>query len=144
MDPENTWFYYDNAGTYIHLLNDTYSKLNKRLDEYNKLPFITIGADMSDFLKDFWLQKYEIQHLEKPSDTNTLLEKITTTQKKHPVTIIFTDTPLSKETKEALKKKYNIITYTLARIEEDTSNWWYLRFIEKRINTFVEAYDTYD
>lgn len=99
---------------------------------------------MSDFLKDFWLQKYEIQHLEKPSDTNTLLEKITTTQKKHPVTIIFTDTPLSKETKEALKKKYNIITYTLARIEEDTSNWWYLRFIEKRINTFVEAYDTYD
>ncbi len=144
MDPENTWFYYDNAGTYIHLLNDTYSKLNKRLDEYNKLPFITIGADMSDFLKDFWLQKYKIKHLEKPSDTNTLLEKITTTQKKHPVTIIFTDTPLSKETKEALKKKYNIITYTLARIEEDTSNWWYLRFIEKRINTFVEAYDTYD
>lgn len=144
MDPENTWFYYDNAGTYIHLLSDTYSKLNKRLDEYNKLPFITIGADMSDFLKDFWLQKYEIQHLEKPSDTNTLLEKITTIQKKRPVTIIFTDTPLSKETQEALKKKYNIITYTLAKIEEDTSNWWYLRFIEKRINTFVEAYDTYD
>lgn len=42
LDPVNTGSYYDNAGVYIHLLQDTYSKLNLRLTEYNKVPFVLV------------------------------------------------------------------------------------------------------
>lgn len=60
LDPANIGFYYDNAGTYIHLLQDTYGKLKKRLDEYNKLPFVIIGSNTSDFVENVSLQKYVV------------------------------------------------------------------------------------
>lgn len=144
MDPKNVWFYYDNAGTYIHLLQDTYNKLTKRLNEYNKTPFIIIGDDMTDFLGNFWLEKYVLWYFKNYDDLDSLVEKISRLQKKQPVRIIFSEIPPSKEIISIFKKKLNITIYTLASVDEDTSNWWYLRFIEKRINTFVEAYDTYD
>lgn len=144
IDPDNIGYYYDNAWTYIHLLQETYDKLKKRLDEYNKLPFIIVGSSMDDFIENFWLKKYVVWHFDNFDELNKEMSKTENLQKKQPFHILFTDIIPSPYTIKTLKNKWWITIYTLADISEDTSSWWYIRFIEKRINTFVEAYDTYD
>lgn len=61
----------------------------------------------------------------------------------HFTTLISYESP-SKYLVDMLKKKFGIRIYVLPKIEEDTSGWGYLRFIEKRINTFIQAFDTFD
>lgn len=43
-----------------------------------------------------------------------------------------------------IEKTYSVTLYRLPQIEEDTSAWGYLRYLEKVADQFVRAFDTYD
>ena len=43
-----------------------------------------------------------------------------------------------------IEKTYHVTIYRLPSVEEDTSAWWYLRYLEKVADQFVRAFDTYD
>lgn len=143
VDPQNKWEYYDNAGTYTQLLRDTYKKLNNRLWEYNKTNYILVGENIDNFLDDFWLRKYAIWKISEYDNAVIFIKTVQDLQEKSPVSAIITSVELPSQIKSSLKKM-NITTYTLPDIQDDTSGWWYIRFIEKMVSTFVSAYDTYD
>lgn len=42
INPDYCGYYYDNAGNYVHLLDEMNKRLLKRINEYRKMPFITI------------------------------------------------------------------------------------------------------
>jgi hypothetical protein len=143
IDPQNKWIYYDNAGKYIHLLRDTYGKLNNRLGEYHKTSFVLVGENIDDFLNDFWLQKYAVWKIWNYKSSAELISILKKNQENSPITTIITEKNLPVQAVNALKKM-NIVVYTLPDIQDDTSEWGYIRFIEKMVSTFVAAYDTYD
>lgn len=43
-----------------------------------------------------------------------------------------------------LENLYHVTVYRLPQIQEDTSAWGYLRYVEKVADQFVRAFDTYD
>lgn len=137
--------YYDNAGTYIHLLEDTYTKLQERIHAYNQSQFIILGQNLDNFITDFWLTKYDAGKIfiEWKSE-NEILSEIISAEKTKKIWIIFVDPDTSKSLLSDIKNKTRMQIYTLPRLEEDTSGWWYIRYVEKMINIFVSAFDTYD
>lgn len=144
-NPTKKGTYYDNAGNYIHLLEDTYSKLKERIQAYNQTPFIIIGQNLDNFLSDFWIKKYSVGTIFLEWKTkNEIVEEAVMLTKAQKVWIIFVDTEISKDIPWELKKNTWAEIYPLAQLEEDTSGWGYIRYIEKMINIFVSAFDTYD
>jgi hypothetical protein len=80
---------------------------------------------------------------------NTLDELITQNEvpiflEENNVQSLFTSIPVSQKQAQILHEKYNITTYQLPSIEDDTSRWGYIRFAGKIMNDFVAAFDTYD
>lgn len=147
LDTDNKGYYYDQAGNYENNLKETYRKLQSRVNEYNKQSFLLFGdEDMSVFLKDFWLDK----NLIKQYPDNYLEEekqmKIKELQKvihERGVKIAFIKTSTKKDIVHLLEKSW-LTLYILHDIDEDSSAWGYLRLIEKRINTFITAFNAYD
>lgn len=144
-NPAKKGVYYDNAGNYIHLLEDTYSKLRERIQAYNQAPFIIIGQNLDSFLSDFWIKQYSVGAISLEwKMRNEIVEDAVLITKAQKVWIIFVDAGLSKDIIGELEKKTWAKVYPLAQLEEDTSGWGYIRYIEKMINIFVSAFDTYD
>jgi len=54
-NPQQRGYYYDNAGNYIQLLQDTLSNLTSLIQKYHPLPFITIGGNFDTFIRVFQL-----------------------------------------------------------------------------------------
>lgn len=64
-------------------------------------------------------------------------------QKNH-IQHIFVYAPIEDWEIRNIEKKYLVTVYRIAHLEEDTSGWGYLRYVEKIMNDFVRAFDTYD
>ncbi len=145
INPNKRGAYYDNAGTYIHLLDDTYTKLRERIQAYNQQSFIIVGQNLDNFLTDFGLQKHNSWTVSTEGKTNrAILDEIEAILQAKKVWIVFVDPDVSRDIITKLKEKTQIQVYTLITLEEDTSGWGYIRYIEKMINIFVSAFDTYD
>lgn len=147
LDGKNRGYYYDQAGNYENNIQETYRKLQSRINEYNKQSFLLFSdEDMSTFLWDFWLEKesikrYTSNYLWEEKQTRTKeLQKIIQDKK---IKIVFIKTNTGKETRAFLEKSW-LTLYTINDIQEDTSAWGYLRIIEKLVNTFVTAFNAYD
>lgn len=54
-NPDQRGYYYDNAGNYMQLLQDTLTALSSRIQKYHSLPFITVGGDFNTFIQTFKL-----------------------------------------------------------------------------------------
>jgi len=135
--------YYDNAGNYIYLLGQMKNRLSERLKEYHKSPFITIGGDFTEVVTLFELKKYHMRHyktVESFINDLTLPDFLKTQKIQH----VFIALPLENNSIRTLEKKYRITLYPVPTLEADTSSWGYLRHMEKIINTFIQAFDTYD
>lgn len=145
INPKRRGVYYDNAGNYIHLLEDTYSKLKERIQLYNQFSFIIVGQNLDYFLSDFELQKHNagILFLEWKTK-NQLLDEAKLIREKQKIGAIFADAKIPTDILSALRNETGWAIYILPELEEDTSGWWYIRYIEKMINIFVSAFDTYD
>ena len=145
INPARKWNYYDNAGNYVHLLNDTYEKLLERIQSYNQASFLILWANLDNFLEDFWLKKYSVGTIPLEWKTKSeLVTEIENTMKAKKVSIIFVDPDVSKDVISELNSKTQTQIYVLVHLDEDTSAWGYIRYIEKMINIFVSAFDTYD
>jgi ABC-type Zn uptake system ZnuABC Zn-binding protein ZnuA len=146
LDPKNRWYYYDQAGNYQNNIQETYRKLQSRINEYNQQPYLLFGKNMDVFLSDFWLQKNKIgdypnNYLGEDSKARTKeLQKII---KEKNITIAFVTTKTNKNITTFLKNSW-VTVYTLSDIWEDTSGWWYIRYIEKLINAYLTAFNSYD
>lgn len=57
---------------------------------------------------------------------------------------IFVTVPLSENDMRSVEETYGVTLYRIAPLQDDTSRWGYLRFVEKIMNEFVRAFDTYD
>jgi ABC-type Zn uptake system ZnuABC Zn-binding protein ZnuA len=142
IDPDRRGTYFDNAGDYVYLLSETYQKLSQRLQEYHQKDYTFIGSSLDDFLTDIDLKKHMTLRLEE-DDTEKLAAHIEAQEKVAPLSIIISQDELSPKTK-ALAQKMKLETYVLPNLSDDTSEWWYIRFIEKMVQPFIAAYDTYD
>lgn|GEM_PF-1297169 len=119
------------------------NRLSERINEYHKSSFITIGGDFTEVVNIFELKKHHKRHyktVESFINDPTLADFLKTEKIQH----IFVIPPLENKNVQTLEKKYRITFYSLPTLEADTSNWGYLRHMEKVINTFVKAFDTYD
>ncbi len=146
LDGKNRGYYYDQAGNYENNIQETYRKLQSRINEYNKQYFLLFSEEnMSIFLQDFWLEKsvqhYAPDYLREERHMRTKeLQKII--QDKN-IKIAFIQTNIDKSTLDFLKKSW-LTLYIINDIQEDISAWGYLRLIEKIVNTFVTAFNAYD
>jgi len=143
IDKKHHDYYHDNAGNYIYLLGEMKNRLSERINEYHKSSFITIGGDFTEVVNIFELKKHHKRHyktVESFINDPTLADFLKTEKIQH----IFVIPPLENKNVQTLEKKYRITFYSLPTLEADTSNWGYLRHMEKVINTFVKAFDTYD
>lgn len=146
LDGKNRGYYYDQAGNYENNIQETYRKLQSRINEYNKQSFLLFSEEsMSIFLQDFWLEKsvqhYAPDYLREERQMRTKeLQKII--QDKN-IKIAFIQTNIDKSTLDFLKKSW-LTLYVINDIQEDISAWGYLRLIEKLVNTFVTAFNAYD
>jgi ABC-type Zn uptake system ZnuABC Zn-binding protein ZnuA len=52
-DNAHPGYYYDNAGNYIHLINNLYETIQNRLSKYHKARFITLGGNFDTFVEKF-------------------------------------------------------------------------------------------
>lgn len=143
QDKAHPGYYYDNAGNYIHLINNLYETIENRLSKYHKARFITLGGNFDNFVEKFWLKEY---HFKKYSNTREFVSEkwIQDLLKKENIRHIFVSFPMTDADVRSLEQKYNITIYRLPQIEEDLSGWWYLRYLEKVSNKFIQAFDTYD
>ena len=142
-DPYHRGYYYDNAGGYVHLLEEMNKRLAGRINEYHHTPFITIWGNFDTFIEIFGLAKYHVKHY------NTLKDFIEEKGVKDflrskGIKNVFIHTPLRDYEIRDLEKKYQVVVYNLPFLKEDTSGWGYLRHVEKIMNDFVRAFDTYD
>lgn len=141
-DRDNRGTYYDNAWNYIYMLENLFERFSSRIKEYNYTPFITIGRSYSNFLELYDLGKYHIAHYE--TLEGFLADKKWEDRKNaNIIKTIFTPA-ITSTVRENIEKKYNVVVYPLAPLTEDTSAWWYLRYVEKIMNSFANAFDTYD
>ena len=53
LDTKHRGYYYDQAGNYENNIQETYKKLQARINEYNKQPFLLFSDDINVFLSDF-------------------------------------------------------------------------------------------
>ena len=143
ITPPLRWFYYDNAGNYIHLLTTTLTGFKTRIDKYKPLPFITIGDELTNFLQILGIEKYRVKHY-LSLDELTSDKKIAEFLKEKNVNYAFISGAMDAVKLTKLQKKYPLITYRVPDLEADTSRWGYIRFSEKMMNDFVAAFDTYD
>lgn len=143
VDPKNRGFYYDNAGTYIHRLTSTVEWLKSRIDEYSPLPFLTVGNGLDNFLDTFWLQKYHVKNYTDLSELNAD-KKIGDIIKNKSIWYVFISDESSNAAIKKLEEKHRVITYRIPRLDEDISGWGYSRLLEKIMNDFISAFDTYD
>lgn len=142
-DRNHPGYYYDNAGGYIHLIENLYESIQNRLWKYHKSKFITLGGDFESFVEKFWLKEYHFKRYDTIKDFTS--EKwIKDMLKKENINHVFVFFPLADWEVRHLEKTYNVSVYRLPQIEEDTSGWWYLRYLEKVSDQFVRAFDTYD
>ncbi len=143
IDPDNRGYYHDNAGKYIYNLNETERKLLSRIREYKSLPFITVWGDFENFTRTYWIQDYHTKHYANTSEfqADTELKKIILDKN---VDHIFIFSSIEDQHIQDMEKTYGVFIYRIPRIEEDTSAWWYIRHIEKTMNNFIQAFDTYD
>lgn len=146
LDSKHRGYYYDQAGNYENNIQETYRKLQARINEYNKQPFLLFSNGMSVFLSDFWLKEnaikiYPLNYFwwDKQMKMKEL-EKIIEDKK---IKIAFIKKDTDKEIINFLEKS-RLTLYTISDIDEDTSAWGYLRLIEKLVNTFITAFNAYD
>lgn len=143
VDPQNRGLYFDNAGAYIYLLNTTQARLSDRIKQYQPIPYLTVGTDLEYFIDIFWLKKYNIKNyanLDRLSQDKKVWEIIWDNQIKY----IFISEKISDSALSALTKKYGIFAYRVPELSEDTSQRGYIRLLEKIMNDFISAFDTYD
>lgn len=143
VDPENRGYYYDNAGNYIHRLLSTTESLQSRINWYSPVPFLTLGYGLQNFLDTFWLQKYHIKNYKTLSELSSD-KKLWDLIKNKSIRYIFISDDSNSAAIKNLEKKYNIIAYKLPSLNEDASSWGYSRLLEKIMNDFISAFDTYD
>jgi ABC-type Zn uptake system ZnuABC Zn-binding protein ZnuA len=53
IDPQNKGIYFDNAGNYIYLLNNTQARLLDRINQYQSIPYMTVGVGLDYFIDIF-------------------------------------------------------------------------------------------
>lgn len=142
-DPRRQGYYYDNAGNYTHLLQTLNESTQTRFWKYHKVKFVTIGAGFESFTAFFWLSDYHFKNYINVwsfvSD-KSIKDSLKSQEIKH----VFVSLPLSDMQVKDLEKRYHVTVYRLPHIEEDTSSWGYLRYVEKISDEFVRAFDTYD
>ncbi len=143
VNSDYCWYYYDNAGNYVHLLDEMNKRLLNRINEYRKMPFITIWGDFENFLLNFWLTDHRLKHYETTKSFLSDRGSKDFVQKNH-IQHIFVYAPIEDWEIRNIEKKYLVTVYRIAHLEEDTSGWGYLRYVEKIMNDFVRAFDTYD
>jgi ABC-type Zn uptake system ZnuABC Zn-binding protein ZnuA len=143
-NPTQRWLYYDNAGNYIHLLNTTLNWFKTRIEKLKPTYFITIGDDLSNFLRILGIENYRVKNYENLSlffsdkETQTLITE-------NSVNSIFTSISINEADARKIRKEYpNITLYKIPELADDTSRWWYIRLVEKIMNNFVADFDTYD
>lgn len=144
VNPSLRWFYYDNAGNYIHLINTTLTSFKTRIEKLKPTNFITIGDNLNNFLQGIGIANYRVKNYE--SLSSFLLDRdAPELMKEKSVKYIFaTNTPNEGEIKKIRKKYPDITVYLTPELKDDTSRWGYIRFSEKMMNDFVAAFDTYD
>ncbi len=144
MNPANHGYYFDHAGNYIHLIEETYKALKQRMQQYNLLSFITLGDDYSNIIDDFGLEKYHARHF---SVTETLndefYDNFEDSLKSKNIRIIFVGPRTPRDVVKKLKN-YDISVYYFPIVTEDVGNWWYVNYLGKMADTFIQAFDTYD
>jgi ABC-type Zn uptake system ZnuABC Zn-binding protein ZnuA len=144
VTPSHRWFYYDNAGNYIHLLNTTLTWFRTRIDKYKPLPFITVGDNLTNFLETLGIEKYRTKHYSTP-DEFLSDKKIGELLEEGNINYVFVSGTTNDTELKKLQQKYPLlITYHVPDLQADTSRWGYIRFSEKMMNDFVAAFDTYD
>lgn len=143
---KDTWhpgYYYDSAGNYLHLIESLYETIQTRLSKYHKAKFVTLGGDFDNFIEKFWLVDYHTKHYKTLSDfmKNGSFKELTKTEKINHIFVFF---PMTDPEVRKIENLYHVTVYRLPQIEEDTSAWGYLRYVEKVADQFVRAFDTYD
>lgn len=142
-DKTNPGYYYDSTGNYIHLIENLYESIQNRLSKYHKVSFITLWSWFDAFVEKFWLSKHKAREYNSIKDF--LKDKwLKDALKKENIKHIFVSLPLTDSEIKNIEKNYHVSVYKIPPIEEDTSAWWYLRFVEKVADQFVRAFDTYD
>lgn len=143
LDPDHRWYYYDNTGSYIHLLEEMEKRLVARINEHHHAPFITLWGDFSNFIHTFGLEEYQMKHY--PTIKNLMEDKnLKDFLRTKDVKNIFIYGSVQDWEIRSIENKYKVTVYHLAQLQEDTSGWGYLRYVEKIMNDFVRAFDTYD
>lgn len=140
ITPSHRGFYYDNAGNYIHLLDTTFNGLRTRINKYTASPFITVGDNLNNFLSALKIEKYHLQNYTTMEELNS--DKFV--EEKDIKYIFSSGLPQESEIKKIQKKYPTVTIYRLPNLADDTSRWGYIRFVEKIMNDFVAAFDTYD
>jgi ABC-type Zn uptake system ZnuABC Zn-binding protein ZnuA len=136
-------YYHDAAGNYHYLLREMRNWLWKRIGEYHFMNFITIGENFDTLIRLFALEKYQVKNY-KNIQTFLADSKAWEIIKSQAVQHIFINENSWEKNLPTAMKKYDVNYYFLPQIQEDTSNWWYLRHMEKVVNVFIRAFDTYD
>lgn len=144
VTPSLRGYYYDNAGNYIHLLNNTLTWFKTRIDKYTPTSFITIGDNLSNFLQLLGIEGYRAKNYQNPAEF--LAEKTAwDLLKEKNINYIFVTGGVADADMKKIRNKYpDVILYETPSLEADTSRYGYIRFAEKLMNDFVAAFDTYD
>lgn len=146
IDPMNHGTYFDNAGNYENNLQNIYKVLQQRIDEYNKKPFLIFGDHMGVFLEEFGLSQYITATFPQTFEEDArevLFAEIEKQIERKAITIAFVEKDTAGEIRAFLESK-GITIYQVNDIEEDTSSWGYIRFIEKIVGIYVNAFNAYD
>jgi hypothetical protein len=104
---------------------------------------MTVGVGLDYFIDIFWLKKYNIKKyssLDEFFQDKKAWEIIIT---KH-IKYIFISDKITDFELKSLAKKYQVNAYRVPQLVEDTSQRGYVRLLEKIMNDFIGAFDTYD
>jgi ABC-type Zn uptake system ZnuABC Zn-binding protein ZnuA len=142
--PSMRGVYFDNAGNYIHLLNTTLNWFKTRMGKFTPATFITIGDDLGNFLQMLDIENYRIKNYSVPENFLSDEDVWDILSEKN-INYVFISADTDSGIIKKIQQKYPTISvYQIPGIEADTSRWGYVRFVEKIMNDFVAAFDTYD
>lgn len=144
VTPSLRGYYYDNAGNYIHLINNTLGGLKVRIDNYTPTSFITIGDNLSNFLQILGIEGYRAKNYPNPAEFLADKTAWDLLKEKNINYIFITGGATDSDMKKIRSNYPNVILYQTPSLEADTSRYGYIRFAEKLMNDFVAAFDTYD
>lgn len=114
------------------------------MKEYTPSSFLTLGGGLDNFIQRYNLNNFYQGNYESISEITENAEEVQKLITGENIQSIFVRASFTDKERKLLENEFGLQTFVIPEISDDTSGWGYMRHLEKIMNAFVAAFDTYD